>query len=40
MRRIWKHAYENPPAVRAEGGTLFVREVALGPGRLPRHLRV
>jgi hypothetical protein len=40
MRRIWKHAYENPPAVRAEGETLFVREVALGPGRLPRHLRV
>jgi hypothetical protein len=37
IRRIWQHAYENPPVVRLRRGKLNVRSVALPPGALPEH---
>jgi hypothetical protein len=38
MRRIWQHAYENPPAVRMKRGMVVAKRVALAPGELPQHL--
>jgi len=39
IRRIWQHAYENPPVIRLRrGGRLDLRSVAHPPGGLPRHL--
>lgn len=38
IERIWKHRYENPPAVRLKHGEVQQRSVALGPGELPRYL--
>jgi hypothetical protein len=40
IRRIWKHAYENPPVVRMRGCRSVARSAALPPGALPRHLVV
>jgi hypothetical protein len=38
MRRIWQHAYENPPAVKCKGSLVMAKSVALAPGALPQHL--
>lgn len=38
IKRIWKHEYENPPAVHlTEEGKVAVTSVALAPGQLAGH---
>jgi len=38
IRRIWQHAYENPPVIRLKNGSLSEHTVALPPGAVPAHL--